>query len=60
MPTQHSWSSCHFSLVQEFVAKTRNTALQDAVFGCFSLPFLSDFMGGNREEMLLCPVQALY
>ena len=52
------WSSAGFSYAPDFVAKTQRP--EDSSFaGTFSIPSLSDFVGGDRDEMLLCPVRCL-
>ena len=45
-----------FSFVTGFMAKTQNSALQDKCFDEFTVPSFMDFVGRDKEEMLLCPV----
>ena len=52
-----SWR--HFYFFLEFAAATQNLAQKDAIFGSFSFPFLSDFIGNGEKEVLVCPVHAL-
>ena len=46
--------SCTFLFLQDFVAKTQNLSVYDSRFEEFMMPSLSDFVDGDREEMLLC------
>ena len=53
------WSSCTFFFLPDFVAKTQNPSVLDSRFEEFSVPSLDDFVGGDRDELLLCPIRAL-
>ena len=54
----HGWSFCTFFL-PDFVAKTQNPSVPDSHFEDFSVPSLDDFVGGDRDEPLFCPIRAL-
>ena len=54
-----NWCSCPFSFVPGFVAKTQNLSMLNFWFDEFSVNSLHDFVGGGRDEMLLCPVCSL-
>ena len=43
----------------DFVDKTQNPLVPDDHFVEFSFPLLDDFVDGDREEILLCPIGAL-
>ena len=45
--------------VPGFVAKTQSPSLPDSHFDEFSFAFLYDFVDGDRDEMLLCPLRAM-
>ena len=57
---QHSqeWNSCTFSFVPDFVAKTQNSLIHDPRFEVFTILSLDNFMDGDRDEFLLCPIRA--
>ena len=41
------------------MAKTQDPSVPDVRFEGFTIPSLRDFVGGDPDEMLLCPVRAL-
>ena len=43
----HGWSSCTFSFLPDFMAKTQNPSVPDSRFDEFSVPFLDDFIGSD-------------
>ena len=53
------WRSCTFSFLLDFVAKTWNPFVPDSNFKEFSVPSLDDFIVGDRDELLPCPIRAL-
>ena len=53
------WRSCSFSFFPDFVAKTQNLSLPDPRFEVFSVLALDDFVGGDQDELLLCPIRLL-
>ena len=53
------WKSCTFSFLPDFVAKTQNPSVPDSHFEEFSVPVLDDFVGDDRDGLLLCPSRAL-
>ena len=56
----HSWGSCTFSFLTDFVVKTQNPSVPDPSFNELLVSSLDDFVGGNRDELLLCPIRALW
>ena len=58
---QHSqgWKSCAFSFVPDFVDKTQNLSRHGSKFEELSIPFSDDFVGGDRDELVLCSIGAL-
>ena len=46
-------------LVCNIVAKTQIPSVPDSKFEEFTIPPLSEFVDGDQNEMLLCPVRAL-
>ena len=58
---QHSqgWKSYTFSFVSDFVAKTQNLSLHGYRFEEFLIPSLDDFVGGDRDELVLSSIGAL-
>ena len=56
----HDWRSCTFSFLPDFVAMTQNLAMPDPGYDEFSVPSLVDFAGGYLNELLLCPIRALW
>ena len=52
------WRSSSFSYLVDFVAKTQNPSVLDPWFDEFTIPALDIFMGGDRDELLLCPIKA--
>ena len=42
------------------LAKTQNPLVQDDLFLEFTIPSLDDFIDGDHEELLLCPIRALH
>ena len=52
------WRLCMFSFLPDFVAKTQNPSMPDSHFKEFSIPSLDDFVGDDRDELLLCPIRA--
>ena len=55
----HGWRSCTFSFLPDFVAKTQNPSVPVSSFEEFSVLSLDDFIGGDRDKLLLCPIIAL-
>ena len=55
----HGWKSCTFSFLPDFVAETQNPLVCDSSFEEFSVPSLDDFVGNDRDGLLLCPIWAL-
>ena len=53
------WKEASFSFIPEFVAKNQDPSKADPSFWSFSVPSLDDFVGGEEEEMALCPVRAI-
>lgn len=53
------WCLCTFSFLPNFVAMTQNLSVSDDRFEEFSMPSLLDFVNGDQEELLLCPVIAV-
>ena len=53
------WKSCTFSFVSDFVTKTQNLLVHDPRFEEFTIPSLDGFVGGDRDELELCPIGAL-
>ena len=53
------WRSCTFSFLSDFIAKTQNPSVSDPHCDEFSVPSLDDFVDGDRDELLLCPIRAL-
>ena len=53
------WKSCIFSSPPDFVAKTQNPSVPDFRFEKFWVPSLDDFIGDDRDELLLCPIRVL-
>ena len=51
-----SWKSCTFSFLPNFMAKTQNLYIPGSRFEEFSVPSLDDFVGDDRDELLLCPI----
>ena len=50
--------SCAFSYLPDFVAKTQSLLVHDPRFDEFTVPLLDDFMGGDRDELLLFHIRA--
>ena len=48
------WKPCTFSFVPDFIAKSQNLSILDPRFEKLIIPLLTDFMGGDRDMMLLC------
>ena len=55
----HGWKSCTFSFLPDLMAKTQNPSVPDSRFEKFSVPSLDDFVGDDRDELLLCLIWAL-
>ena len=53
------WRSCTFSFLLDFVAKKQNLSVYDSCIDEFTLPSLADFVDGDRDEMLLCPIRTI-
>ena len=50
----------YFSLkITYFVIKTQHSSIYDSRFEEFMVPLIDDFIGGDRDEILLCPVHAV-
>ena len=47
------------SFLPDFIAKTLDPSVPNPCFDGFTFPLLDDFVGGNRDEFLLCPIRAL-
>ena len=56
----HGWESCTFSFLPHLLAKTQNPSVPDSRFEEFSVLSLDDFVGGDRDKLLLCPIWALW
>ena len=54
-----SCRSCTFFFLPDFMTKTQNPYVPDSRFEEFSVPCLDDFVGGDRDKLLLYPVRAL-
>ena len=52
------WKSCTISHVPIFVAKIQNSSVHDLKFK-FTVPSLDEFMGGDSDGFLLCPIGSL-
>ena len=48
-----------FLFLLDFVDKTQNPLVPDDHFVEFSIPLLDDFVDGDRDELLQCPIGAL-
>ena len=55
----HGRRSCTFSFLPDFVAKTQNPSVHDPRFDEFTVLSLDNFVDGDRDELLLCPIRAL-
>ena len=55
----HGWRSFTFSFLPDIVAKAQNPSVSDPRFDEFTVPFLDDFVDGDRDELLFCPIKAL-
>ena len=53
------WRSCTFTFLPDFVTKTQNPVVPNPLFDEFTIPSLDDFVDGDRDEFLLCPIRAL-
>ena len=51
--------SCTFSFLTDFVAKTQNRSVPYPHFDEFTISSLDDFVDGNKDELLPCPIRAL-
>ena len=49
----------HFLFHSDLVVKTQNPLIYDPRFKEFSIPSSGDFVGGDGDELLLCPIRAL-
>ena len=54
-----AWKEVSFTFMPEFIAKNQDPTKADPRFWSFSVPSLYDFVGGEEEEMVLCPVRAI-
>ena len=54
------WRSCTFSFLPDLVAKTQNPSLSDSRFEEFLVPSLDDFIGDDRDKLLMCPIPSLW
>ena len=54
-----SWKLCTFLFLPDYMAKTQNPSVPDSRFEEFSVPSLDDFVGDDRDELLLCFICAL-
>ena len=56
---QHSvgWKVCTFSFVLDFMAKTQNPSIHNPRIEGFTIPSQDDFVDGDRDELLLCPLE---
>ena len=50
--------SCMFPFISDFVAKPQTSSIHDYRFE-FIIPSLDDFMDGDRDKFLLCPMRSL-
>ena len=53
------WRSCTFSYLSNFVAKTQHPYDHYPRFDEFTIPSLDNFLVGDRNTLLLCPIRAL-
>ena len=53
------WRSCTFSFLPDFVAKIQNPSTPDSRFEEFSVPSLDDFVGDDRDELVMWFIRAL-
>ena len=53
------WNEITFTFIPEFVAKNQDPSKTDPRFWSFSVPSLEDFVGGEEDELTLCPVRAV-
>ena len=53
------WKFYTFSYLLDFVTKTQNPSVYDPRSWEFTVPSLDDFVGGDRDKLLLCPITAL-
>ena len=53
------WKSYTFLYVSDFMAKVQNPSVLDLRFDEVTILSLDEFMGGDREELLLCPIRVL-
>ena len=51
--------SCIFLFLPDFRAKTQNPSVSDSLLEKFVVPSLADFMGGDRDKMVLFPIRAI-
>ena len=52
------WRSCTLSFVSDLVAKTQTPTILNSKFQ-FPITFQLEFVNGDRDTMLLCPVEVL-
>ena len=48
-----------FYFVLDFIAKTRNHSAHNPRFEEFTIPLLIEFVDGDIDEMLLCPIRPI-
>ena len=48
-----------FSFVPDFVTMTQNPSIDDLRFEEFTVTSLDNFMDGDRDSLLLCPIRTL-
>ena len=53
------WRFYTFSFLPEFVVKPQNSFAYDQHFKEFAIPSLTDFVDGDRDEMLMCRIGTL-
>ena len=53
------WKPCTFSYFLVFVANTQNSSVHNPTMEEFTIPSLDNFVGGDRDKMLLCSPRIL-
>ena len=49
----------HVSFVPDFLTMTQNPSIDDLRFEEFTVTSLDNFMDGDRDSLLLCPIRTL-
>ena len=57
VPCSEGWGPCTF-IILDFVTKPRNSSVADILVENSTIPSLCDFVGLDKDEMLLCMVRA--